>query len=263
MIKRIINKYKLDKKVKRRHQMMGNDVGQGLEPQAGNLDAVAKDFARIDRLIIRYESDNSEHTFTRNSFKDDKGLPDPVKTHLVLQQMAHYSRPVHQYLTNYAYQAGFLNAGENALKAFFMAGNEESHMLMLSTSSEPGVETRQSTFTVHNDGSITYEEQFDIYQVKDPLDLKTYESEDGKPVASCVMTSTIRVNKGKISHQFHDMRIEAKDDIGQALFEKQENKSFLKKVFSKITEKLNQWFGSPKVQEAVDPDKLPSQKFKL
>lgn len=215
----------------------------------GDISQVQKDLHRAPVLRLNHEATGVKS----ESFiiTDDKQAQQFID--LITQE-----NKKADYLKKYLHQGGFMNAAELLLTYYFRTTQSDEQMLMLET------DKREFDITVHEDGSITFVESFDIPEIKTPTG-DHYKPSNG-PVASVSLSSTLKLNdKGEIEHNFDSIHVIAKDKAAKKLFN--DPRSPFAKFVSWVQDKVKELF-NPSIRlqnkakdEAIDS--LPKPKSRM
>lgn len=171
-----------------------------------DIDQVQKDFHRHTKVIIINKLKGTREEVPNSQFDT------PYKTKGFLRKLARENETLYEYLTQYLHQGGFLHLAESLMKCFFIPE------VVL----DP--DNRVATFTIEKDGSLSFEEKFDITQIKVPADSTTYENSQGKPLASFSLKSNMKFENKVFTHRCEPMMVKVKDPVAAKFFEDPRNK---------------------------------------
>ncbi len=209
-----------------RKQLEEKFIGDGLKPanakkaahllSAGDADNVQKDLQRHHNIILINEITNKTTNIDVSQFDT------LMKTKGFLRMLAREHEALYEYLQKYTHQGGFLHLTEFLLSYYFLPD------VRLTT------DNRVATFTIRKDGSIGYEEKFDVTSIASQ-DIN-YQLDNEKPLMSFTLKSTIKLDGHNVKHTGGDVHVKVHDNVAQKFINDPRNKfsqflSWLKESF--------------------------------
>jgi hypothetical protein len=230
----------------------------GLEEQAahrsaydmnpGDLSQAARDLARVPKFIMVDEAAE-----TTVEIDDTADLENEDRAREFLTQLAQGNEAMLAYLERYCHQGGFMNASELLLTYFFRTELEDEDKILINT------EGRTAKFILHADGSLSYEESFDIDEIKTTGGVD-YKAPDG-PIASVKLRSKISIKDGRVQHEFEDVKVETHDKAAKKLFD--DPRGPIMKFLSWLVDAITSVFSKAAREHNQHVSEIPNPRKKL
>lgn len=192
--------------------------------QRADIDQVYKDLKRHPKIVVLNKKTGDTKTLIIGTEPHKKQFSSAKSTEDFLRSLAGDNEALYDYLSCYLHQGGFLHLSEFLMTSYFAS------KAVLPT------EGRVATFTLENDGALTFEEKFDIQQIKSP-DLD-YQAPAGKPIASFKLKSTIRIQGNNIEHHYENIEVIAHDRATAKFFEDPDPKNTFQRFLRWLKESL-------------------------
>ncbi|MBX3708364.1 MAG: hypothetical protein KIT56_10315 [Gammaproteobacteria bacterium] len=190
------------------------DSRQPSTPQVpGRVSAIRKSLSKEINTRF-YGTQHTEIDWSRERkyiyFGGKKALSDDTKPNT--ETILNTDPEILEYIQNYAHQHGFLYTSMIQTTA-----------TLFSKGINPNVSKKRFDFIRNHDGSITFIERFYINKYNEQLPsglakAPITSSKPDRPIAIGVTASTIRVEDGKIEHEFLSDKILLVDPLGEKLF---------------------------------------------
>ncbi len=184
-------------------------IGDGLTPEnahksartmsVGDLEQVQKDLVRHPNIIVINKKTGRTTKIPQSKFNNN------FKTQDFLKHLCSDNDALYHYLTKYAHQGGFLHLSELLTTYYFGPFFRFD------------IENKVATFTIEKDGSLSFEEKFDIKKVKTPE--TEYESNSPDPIATFTLKSHLSLNDNRITHTCSPLQIKIKDKVASKFIE--------------------------------------------
>lgn len=192
-----------------RHKFMQKLVNDGLEPDKaeaaanamskGDLDQVHKDLKRHPKIVIVNKQNGMVINVSSEIFNDESIVQ------YFVEMVACEDKELFEYFSQYLHQGGFLHLSE-LLTAYYFAPDTRFE-----------TDNRVATFTLEENGEMSYEEKFDITKVT--TNDNEFKPAGDTPIATISLKSTF--SKGadnSVKHQYHDMNVAVHDEVAGKFF---------------------------------------------
>ena len=181
-----------------------NNFAHKMNPS--DMEQVIKDLSRLEEnLEIVNEITSKTYAYRPNKLKNK------LVTNDAIDLISNNNNVIKGYLERYLHQGGFLHAGELLLSIYFRIAAKDSDMIRLD------ITNKKSKFILQKDGSIIYEESFNISEIMQDRQIKGYKPKSGE-IASIQLRSKIYIKDGILNHDFSGVEITAHDDASKKLF---------------------------------------------
>ncbi len=208
-----------------------------------DIDQVQKDFLRHPKVIIINKIKGTTSEVPLSQFDT------PYKTKGFLRKLAREHEDIYEYLTHFLHQGGFLHLAESLMKCYFLP-----HTNFVT-------DNRVATFTIEKDGSLSYEEKFDITKIQTPANNSEFENAQGSPLASFSLKSNIKIENNKVIHQCAPLKVKANDPVAAKFFEDPRNK--FSQFLSWLKESVHSLFSKDQRVESQKRLNIPHPRRKL
>lgn len=184
-------------------------VNDGLEPDQaeaaanamskGDLEQVHKDLKRHPKIVIVNKLNGMTINVSSEIFNDESIVQ------YFVEMVACEDKELFEYFSQYLHQGGFLHLSE-LLTAYYFAPDTRFE-----------TDNRVATFTLEENGEMSYEEKFDITKVTTNAD--EYKPADNTPIATISLKSTFGKDANNaVKHQYHDMNVQVHDKVAENFF---------------------------------------------
>lgn len=180
--------------------------------QSADLTQAHKDLARHPKLIFINKQTGTIEGYTREDFSTLE------KSDNFLNAVAGNNDLLYQYLCQYFHQGGFMHLSE-LLMAYYYA--PDTRFI---------TDGRVGTFILEKDGSLIFEEKFDVTAIHSP-DAVSHATPES-PITTLTLRSQLQVKDGKIAHTFAELKLDLHDNSAKKFFAPFENR--LKTLLSRL-----------------------------
>ncbi|MBS0286169.1 MAG: DUF762 family protein [Proteobacteria bacterium] len=188
----------------------------------GDIFQLHKDLQRHPKLVVVNKKTGNAREYTGSDFD----TPDNARE--LLRKLARENKVLYSYLSQYFHQGGFMNLAELLMSYYFLPNT------VVETSNRRGV------LTIEKDGSVSYEEKFDIISVKDLTSRETFKLPHDQPIATISLKSNMKEEKHRVSHRCAEIKVKAHDKVAEKYFEDPRGK--FSKFLSWIKDSIHMFF---------------------
>lgn len=184
-------------------------VGDGLDPDRakaaaydmskGDLEQVHKDLKRHPKILVVNKLNGMVINVSSDIFNDESIVQ------YFVDMIACEDKELFEYFSQFLHQGGFLHLSE-LLTAYYFAPDTRFE-----------TDNRVATFTLEENGEMSYEEKFDITKV---INNDTeYQSSNNESIATISLKSTFSKDEDNtIKHRYHNMKVQVNDKVAENFF---------------------------------------------